>query len=140
MNEKVIVKESEQKELTPTPMRPGQNGGLLRSGNPGGKGNTSAVGRPKSEVRTMCLDGFSSRLDRLNGIMDDILANPEKLESAAARADLIKIMDMNAKYSGLASIEVDHTATVQVSVVYDDDTVQPELPSDVEDTEGVEVD
>lgn len=86
----------------------------------------------------MCLDGFSSRLDRLNGIMDDILANPEKLESAAARADLIKIMDMNAKYSGLASIEVDHTATVQVNVVYDETPLELPQP-DTEEAEAVDL-
>lgn len=43
------------------PMRPGENGGELRSGNPGNKGG----GRPRNEVREMALRGFEENLPRL---------------------------------------------------------------------------
>ena len=132
MSESVIPEENRVPSVVPSHGR-----GLLL---PGGtnRGNPNATGRPKSQVRELCLNNFADQIKPLNELFLKILSDPDLMATATGRSDLMKIAEINAKYSGLASIEVDHTATVQVTVVYDETPL--ELPSEVEDTEGVEVD
>ena len=68
------------------------NGGLLLSGNPGNSGG----GRPKSEVRAACADGFDKRIPLLQAIADNDTLNP---------AERLKALDLLGKYGGLQQVD-----------------------------------
>ena len=74
---------------------PGRNGGVLnRGGTPGNKGGT---GRPKSEVRQACVEGFESALPVLMRIaMDD---------NIVSQAERLKAIDLLGKYGGLQQVD-----------------------------------
>lgn len=119
---------------------PGPRGGMLKTGGtPGNPGNPNATGRPKSQVRELCLNNFAEQIQPLNELFLKILSDPDLMATATGRSDLMKIAEINAKYSGLASIEVDHTATVQVNVVYDETPLELSPPEDTEEAEAVDL-
>lgn len=64
----------------------------LNVGNPGNKGGP---GRPKSEIRARLADSFHQRIP----ILEEIADNPEHHER-------LKAVDMMAKYSGLAQMDI----------------------------------
>ena len=72
--------------------QPGRNGGTLKVG---GK-HRPAGGRPPSEVRDLCRQGFEQALPKLLAIA----------EGAVFTADQLRAIDLLGKYSGLSSVDV----------------------------------
>lgn len=94
--------------LTPVaPLVPQPNGGALRVGNPGNKGNKH--GRPASVIREALRLDFEKRRRKLREIADN---KPEKGENGKpgprpySTADQLKALDLMAKYGMGQPVEV----------------------------------
>jgi len=71
-------------------VRPGRNGGTLKTGNPGNRGGP---GRPRSAIRAAALRAFDERLPLLTAIADN---------DGQRAADRLKALALLARYGGLA--------------------------------------
>lgn len=93
-------------------MRPGKNGGALRTGNAGGKGGT---GRPPSALREQLRGSFADRIATLEQFADGAMPLQEKCpkcgyedplvsKSPVEPSDRLRAIDMLAKY-GLGTVK-----------------------------------
>ncbi len=78
-------------ELLPAPMMPGRNGGLLRRGNPGNKGNRSAIAREILEASTPQAAAILKRMS-LQGKVGRgkdarTLSDPDRIKAVTAHLD-----------------------------------------------------
>jgi hypothetical protein len=93
--------------VVPVPMRPGRNGGMLRSGGP-----NPGAGRPPDEVRALAREGARAAVPKLLAIV----RNPK-----SRQADVVAASAQLLKYGlGVPTQNVNQTGEMRIRVVRED--------------------